>query len=338
MRKSNNIVFFIILTGIAISCGNKHHTEKTLELQSFEISEINDSEIRKEESSSVDFTLSDIIESDVGKEMKQKMPNNFISSYAASVINDNESHKLIRNVNMKFKVNDVPESTYIIENLTLKNGGHIRRSDINNRNSYSSTVNISKDSAIIIHHNNIISNIQLRVHYTRLDTLLKEIAPLAIHIDYRTIDVRDVTLELLAKKLKKERMDKKQNRISTAIDNRGRKLNDIVDAENALDYTAEQSDKALLEDYSIKDQIEYSTINIELYQNISQYQEKVVRDELPKEYEPSFSSKIASALQYGWELLSGFIILLINIWPLLLILTIAISMGIYFKNKKHKNQ
>lgn len=343
MRTPIKITLFSFILGTAFSCSNNHKSSNQ-EMQAFDTQEIQSTDMLKEENALIDYSASTINEESVvqyttsEKEENRTTSNNFISSHAASTINDNGVHKLIRNVNMKFKVKNVPETTYDIERIVIQNGGHIKRSDINNRNSYSSTTNISKDSAVVTHYGNIVSNIQLRVHYTKLDTLLKEIAPFAIHIDYRTIDVKDVTLELLAKKLKRERMGKKQNRISSAIDNRGRKLDDIMDAENALDRAAEQSDNALLEDYNIKDLMEYSTVNIELYQNTEQYQERILRVEAVKEYKPSFGSKIVSALQNGWELLSALLILLVNIWPVILILVIAIYTGIYLKNKKQKNK
>lgn len=273
----------------------------------------------------------------VKNELTGSIPSNFLASPAASVINSDEVHQLIRNVQMKFKVKDVPQTTYDIESIVLKNGGHIRRSAINNSRSYSSTVNISRDSAIIIHHNNLTANIQFRVHYSRLDTVLREIAPYAVHIDYRNVDVRDVTFDLIWEKMKKERMAKKQKRISAAIDNRGRKLDDIMDAEQALDYSAEQEDRALLEDYKMKDQIEYSTINVEIYQHPTQYQERVLRTKSIDEYEPSLGAKMLSALQNGWEMVAALFILLLNIWPFILVVIAGICVGIYFRNKKRKD-
>lgn len=341
---------FAIAMGMLLSCSSdyKDVSEKAYEMSDMAVEE-NDESVK--DYSSMDYSASaemaDNMESENGaedmkehrRETKQSQPEvpNFISSQAASIDNSDAIHRLIRNVNMKFKVKDVPQTTYAIESIVLKNGGHIRRSAIDNRNSYSNTVNISKDSAIIIHYDNLVANIQFRVHYSRLDTVLEEIAPYAVHIDYRTVDVKDVTFDLLWEKLKKERMAKKQKRISTAIDNRGQKLNDIMSAEQSLDYAAEQADKALIEDYRMNDRIEYSTINVEIYQSQTQYQERVLRIKSVDEYEPSLGAKTVQALQNGWELIAALFVALLNIWPVLLIIIVGIAVGVRFKNKKGKD-
>lgn len=349
MNTFKKITAVVIITGISLSCSNSNRKEANDTYEFSDMAIADESAETTQESSLIRYAPSAPMEnmevSNMAEESnvrrsianeKQNPTPNFIASHTASIINNDGVHKLILNAQMKFKVNNVPETTYAIENIVLTNGGHIRRSDIDNRNSYSSTVNISNDSAIVIHHSNLTANIQFRVHYTKLDTVLRAMAPHAVHIDYRTINANDVTINLLREKLKKERMEKKQKRMSSAIDNRGHKLNDIMDAEQALDFAAEQADRALLEDYSMQDQIEYSTVNVELYQNPTQYQEQVLRVKSIDEYKPSMGSKLVSALQFGWNMVAGLFILLISIWPVLL--AAGVSIYFYFGYKKRRKE
>ncbi len=261
-------------------------------------------------------------------------PINFISSFAATNYDDG-IHQFIRTVQMKFRVKSVPEATYTIEDIITKHKGFIIRSAISNENSYSTTTNISKDSSLVTYHSNLIADLKLRIPRTQLDTVLKELAPLALEIDYRTIEANDVTLQLLSEKLKQERLNKKEKRVSTAIDNNGKKLDSVIDAEEVLDNTIDDANKTKLAEYDIKDQIEYSTINIKLYQSTTNYQEKVLREKPTEEYKPSLGEQAIEALHNGWIIISTLFIFLLNIWPIILIAVLAWIL--YSKYKKRKD-
>ena len=260
-------------------------------------------------------------------------PINFISSSAATNYDDG-IHQLIRTAQMKFRVKSVPEATYTIEDIITKHKGFIIRSAISNENNYYTTTNISKDSSLLTYHSNLIADLKLRVPRKQLDTVLKELAPLALEIDYRTIEANDVTLQLLSEKLKQERLNKKEKRVSN-IDNNGKKLDSVIDAEEVLDNTIDDANKTKLAEYDIKDQIEYSTINIKLYQSTTNYQEKVLREKPIEEYKPSLGEQAIEALHNGWIIISTLFIFLLNIWPIILIAVLAWIL--YSKYKKRKD-
>ena len=188
---------------------------------------------------------------------------------------------------------------------------------------------------MVTYHSNLIADLKLRIPRTQLDTVLKELAPLALEIDYRTIEANDVTLQLLSEKLKQERLNKKEKRVSTAIDNNGKKLDSVIDAEEVLDNTIDDANKTKLAEYDIKDQIEYSTINIKLYQGTTNYQEKVLREKPTEEYKPSLVEQAIEALHNGWIIISTLFIFLLNIWPIILITVLAWIL--YSKYKKRKD-
>lgn len=263
---------------------------------------------------------------------------NFIASSAASDINDDENHKFIRTAQMKFKVNAIPEATYKIEDIAIKNKGFIIRSSINNEHSYSTTTDISKDSAIVTYYYNLVADMKLKVPKEKLDTVLKEMAPLAVEINYRTIDANDVTLQILSDKLKKDRLNKKQKRVSEAIDNKGKKLDDIMDAENILDNTLLEADKTTLATYSLNEQIAYSTIDIKMYQSQTKYTERILREKPVDRYQPGFGTKAIEALAVGWSIVCELIILILYIWPLLLIGGSVLALIYYIRRKKNSNK
>jgi|GEM_PF-1478270 len=352
MRTNNYFLGITLSVGLVISCSqSSKHEAIASEAQ---VSEITAIEEESEQHATIQFTppviSEDLSMEDISNQMmdmkeisqdkeviqrKTSLPQNYIASGAASTINDDSIHKLIRSANIRFKVNDIPQATYSIEQIIIRHNGLIMESSIKNYNKHTNSIDISKDSTLLIHHYNLTSNLQLRVHNSKLDTILKEIAPLAVEIDYRTVTAKDVTFQLLAEKLKKERMAKKQKRISSAIDNRGRRLNDVMDAENTLDYALEQEDNAKLSAYKMNDDIEYSTINIQLYQNPTTYKEKIAKEKSIEEFEPSLGDQALNSLHNGWIIICTLFITILNIWPLLLIIAIAAYIIIKFKKKKN---
>ena len=88
-------------------------------------------------------------------------------------------------------------------------------------------------------------------------------------LDYRVIKADDVSLKLLANQLAQNRSAENHKRIEKAIDNKGKKINDVMQAENTLAEQKEQNDSSKIEKLSLKDQInfilnkcEYYTLNI----------------------------------------------------------------------------
>ena len=81
----------------------------------------------------------------------------------------------------------------------------------------------------------------LRVPNTQLDTVIKTIAKQIQFLNYRIIKADDVTLQMLSNKMTQKRSQTSEDRLANAIDNKGRKINEIVDAEGKLDQKKEQN-------------------------------------------------------------------------------------------------
>jgi len=332
MKHANNFLLMAAITMICfISCGNNvksYSAQDTFEL----------SQMPAEE----EYLQNAPVEADEAKQTNvvrftppQIMPN-FIATQAASSQYDDGVHKFIRTAKMKFKVKQIPQATQKIEDIIIKNKGFIINSTINN-NPCVNTINISKDSALVIYYNNLAANLELRVPHQVLDSTLRQIAPLATLIDYRTVEARDVTVQLMSEKMKQERLAKKQQRMSNTIGSRSGKLEEAMDAEDRLDNALENADNAKLSEYTTNDQIAYSTIYINLYQDQTAYKEKVVRDtEDISAYEPGFGAQTVDALSNGWWLICSIALLLIKIWPIYIVLAIAAI--IYFKVRKHRHE
>ena len=339
--KRISIVLAVLVLGVVFlfSCGDKGSGMESVDSYSM-------TSVPTEEKNSADealdiaYGLSDEKEkasSSVQFVPPQIVHPNFIATSAASNANSDKVHKLMRTAQLKFKVKSVPEATQMIEDVILKSDGIILKSSIENQHSSSQKINLSEDSACVVHYNNLVASLDLRVPCGTLDSVLRQIAPLAILIDYRVVDAEDVTTKLMADDLRKARLNKKQGRVSSAIATRSGKLEDVMLAEKSLDQTLEEADQVKISEYNTNDKIAFSSIKIELYQSSLVVKEKVVRDEIDvKSFELGFGAKIQDALVGGFSFLGDIFILIITVWPLWILLIGGFF--IYLKIRKRHNK
>ena len=244
------------------------------------------------------------------KAMADSTSNAFISSSAAVENGKDTTRRFIRTADLKFKVKSVIKSTYDIENITNRQGGFVTftnlTSDINNV----TTTAVSADSSLETTYYTVTNSITLRVPNTKLDTTLKEISNNIDYLDFRIIKAEDVALQILSNNLTQKRSAKNEERLTNAIDNRGKKLNETTVAEEILLSKQEQADNAKISNLSLTDQIKFSTINLSIYQRQTIKRELISNDKNIDAYEPGFGTKILDALKYGWDILETFIVFL----------------------------
>ncbi len=261
-----------------------------------------------------------------------------IVSSSAAVANQHDStHKFIRTAELKFKVKSVIKSTYNIEDITARMGGFVTYTNLSSDINYSDTKSISIDSSVIITHFTVVNSIIIRVPNTKLDTTLKLISKNIDYLDYRIIKADDVALQLLSNNLTIKRSNKNEERIARAIDNRGKKLTETTVAEDVLLSKQEQADNARIANLALKDQLNFSTINLNIYQNQTVKYELIANDTDIKNYEQGFGSKILESLSLGWNILEAVLVFIINLWGLaLLALVIFFVYKLYIIKFKKK--
>lgn len=270
-----------------------------------------------------------------GRVSVSKKTPNFLTTIATLGMNDGD-RLLIRTADTKFKVKDVVDATYFIENIINKNGGIIVNSTISNDNWNAQELPVSRDSALVVTHNILSAKLILRVPKDMLDVTLREIAPLAVNIDYRTLKADDVTFDILLNQLTQARLGRKSKRVANAISTRSAKLEDAVNAEEALDNVEEMADNATIEKFKLKDKIDFCTINIQLYQDRFETISMIKRVESIDVYKPGLISKALVSLSNGWSGLCYMLILLLNLWPLFLIVLVGAFIYLKFRKKTSK--
>ena len=248
-------------------------------------------------------------------------------SSAAAVQPKNSDRKFVRTADIKFKVKNVPNSTYIIENATTKFGGFVTYTNLQSTISEKNEVKISQDSTLEITKYTVENNITIRVPNTQMDTVIKTIAKQIDFLEYRVIKADDVSLQLLSNQLKEKREANQEKRLTKAIDNKGKKLNEVVQAENDLNQKSEQKDNSKLENMSLADQVNFSTLTLQIYQRETIKKEMIANE---KQYRQGFGSKIVDSLRNGWYLIEGIIAVIAQLWSIILIGILG-----YFGYKKY---
>lgn len=263
--------------------------------------------------------------------IKDSISSKKISSDAAVEENRDSERKFIRTADIKFKVKNVADATYNIENIIHKNAGFVTYTKLESIINNTTTTPVSSDSSVETTYYNVVNTITLRVPNTALDTTLKEIAKNVDYLDSRTIVAEDVALQILSNKLVQKRIEKNEQRLVNAVDNRGKKLSETNNAEDVILNRQEQSDNAFIKNLSLNDQVNYSTVTINIYQREAVKREVIANTKNISAYEQSFGSKVIDEVKKGWRVLADLILVLIKFWGVILITLVLLF--IYKKNK-----
>jgi len=251
-------------------------------------------------------------------------------SSSAAVEKKDSKQKFIRTADIKFKVKNVVKSTYAIENATQKFGGFVTYTNLQSTINEQIKTKVSQDSTLETTKFSVENNITIRVPNTQLDTVIKTIAKQIDFLDFRVIKADDVSLKILANQLSQKRNSATEKRVENAIDSKGKKINDIVEAENKLANKKEEKDNNTIENLSLQDQVNFSTITLQLYQNETIKQETMASEKDSAAYKPNLGIQIIDGLKGGWYILEAILIFFVNLWPIILI-----SIGGFFVYKKY---
>jgi len=260
-----------------------------------------------------------------------------ISSSAAMVSKDT-SRKFIRTADLKFRVKDVRWATLKIEDIIGAHNGFVTYTELRSEQLGTQFIPYSEDSAYEIIHFRVENDMTLRVPNNELDSTIRAIGKLAQFLDYRIIKAKDVRISLKQKQLAMNRLKVYDKRLANAIDNKGNHLSDISQAEENKLNRQTESDNNLIDELTLKDSIDYSTIQLNLYQRASTMKTIVESEKEIKPFRTGFSTRFVNGLHTGWKILEFLVLAIVNAWSLLLIIGVTLFTVRYFyrRGKKQK--
>lgn len=244
-------------------------------------------------------------------ENQSPSPETYISSSAALENPNDTTRRMIRTANIRFKVSNVIKSTYSIENIVIAHNGFVENTNLTSQINRTKSTRVKVDSMLLTTYYTVINTLVLRVPNTELDATLREIAQHVEFMDYRIINAKDVTLDLLSKNLEQARLARYDSRMRSAIDNQKR-LNDVGTAEDNLLRRQLQADEAKLANLRTLDQIRFSTITLSLYQNENIKYELIAKEKTIKAYSIPFGVRFIDALKFGWNIVVEIFLFLVK--------------------------
>jgi polyhydroxyalkanoate synthesis regulator phasin len=192
---------------------------------------------------------------------------------------------LIKKAVIRFQVEDLSKSNAIIRQSVRQAGGYLLSSSETRNNNEQST------------------HFTVRIPNTRFEKLVDELVKNSVFLNDKTISAEDVTEEFVdifvRIKAKKEVEQRYLDILRSA-----KTVEDILKVEEQLRIIREEIEAKQGRLKFLKDQVQYSTIDLNIYQVI------------PYTAEPQigFFSRLGQAFGQGWESLQGFIVGLASLW------------------------
>lgn len=259
-------------------------------------------------------------ESQVADAIVGKNSKTSTTDAAGNIVKDS-GRQFVRTADMKFRVQNVTGATYKIETLTATVGGFITHSSLNSNIENQSVTTISADSSVETLQFTVTNDITLRVPNNQLDTTLKAIAALTEYLDHRNINADDVALQIKANEKAVKRA-----RLFTPGQS-GRTL-----SQPAIDLQKE-ADAADIAIRSLHDQIDYSTVNLSIYQRQETKRWLIANDKGIAPYQPGLALRLWDSVKTGWSLLEEVLVLATRLWLLILLAILG-----YIFLKRYKKQ
>lgn len=219
----------------------------------------------------------------------------------------NGKAKLIKTLNYRFEVENINKTTEAIEAAVKKYPAYI------------------SDSKMELENPILENKITIRIQSEYFQNLVKDIDPLVKFVNHRTITTEDVAKEFvdLESRLKTKR--EVEQRYMEILRKKAGTITELLDAEQKIGELHEEIEATISRINYLKDQVSYSTINLEFYQTITQKIAEVETD--------STGDNFKEALTAGWSGIVKFFLVITYIWPLIVM---GIVTGVFYWFRKRR--
>ncbi|MFN7688736.1 MAG: DUF4349 domain-containing protein [Sphingobacteriales bacterium] len=244
-----------------------------------------------------------------------------------------DSTKFIRTADIRFKVNDVQQTTTRIEDIVRKNKGYVAYTHLASTTENTDQQQVSKDSNLVVTYFTVSNTITIRVPNYLLDTTLREIGADVVFLDHRTIKADDVSIPYFENQLGQRRYNGSKPKFVA-----GAKQKDVNDTKVLSIYQQELQDEYYIANKRLDRDIRYSVVTMELYQSPILHREMVSRPVELKAYHAGLWGRIGDSLQQGWYIFEDFIVFIIRLWGLILVGVLAFWVIRLVTRKTRTNQ
>lgn len=233
-----------------------------------------------------------------GKTVSMAITENNLTSF---------EEKIIRNANIEIAVSDLQNAKSRLSESIKKSAGYI------------SSENESKE------YDRIRVSMIIRIPNTAFDSLVNTISNLG-DVKNKSISVEDVTATFYDQEQRIKTKKELEKRYLDIL-SKARTVTEILEVEKQLNEVRSDIESMEGSFKYLSDRIQYSTIELTLYQLVD-----VKYNPDPR---PGFFSRIFPAIAEGWFNLTDFIIGIIYLWPFLLIIVAVIY---FFRKWRNRNK
>jgi hypothetical protein len=233
---------------------------------------------------------------------------NFVSEVNKVINTIPKDLKIIKSANTRYKVKDVKLAMQQIKII------------VNKYNAYISDLRFQND---LYRKEN---RFTIKVPQQYFDIMMDSIVSVAEFVEYENITTQDVTEEYIDIQARLKTKLEVKKRYESILRKNAKTVEDILATEERLRVIQEEIESSQGRLKYLTSKVSYSTIQIDLYETV-EYKEE------PENYSKTFLSKVKDGFVYGWELIEGFFLGLIHVWPLLLF---GIALFIFIKKRLRK--
>ncbi|WP_299457543.1 DUF4349 domain-containing protein [uncultured Microscilla sp.] len=216
-----------------------------------------------------------------------------------------KNQKIIKTADVRFQVKNLAKSIAKMQAMIRKHEGYVSSAKQDRQ------------------YNRLQSKIVVRVESDKFEDLLDEMVREAVFLDYKNVKAEDVTEEFvdIQSRLKTKRAVEKRY---LEILEKAKSIEEILKVENQLRVIREEIEAKEGRLKFLVDQINYSTISMEVYQ-------RTEAAEVPSD---GFFTKMGRGFVAGWKGILGFIIGLTYAWPTLLVLGVGGFFGVRYLRRR----
>ena len=231
---------------------------------------------------------------DISDDFQIAESNKTVNNYKIDQSNIPLDLKIIKSATARYKVKNVKKATSKIKAIAQKNGAYI--SDLRFQNDL-----YKKENRFTI-----------KVPQRYFDTIMDSVNIIVDFVEYENITTKDVTEEYIDIETRLKTKIEVKTRYETILRKNAKTVEDILKTEDKLRIIQEEIEAAQGRLKYVTNKVAFSTIQIDLYESVDY-------KETPESYTKTFWNSAKGGLSNGWYFIESFIIILINIWPLLLI-------------------
>ena len=226
--------------------------------------------------------------------------------------------KINRISDLKLKVESVNKSSTKIANLIDMNGGYISSQNLSSDKNYYQSIT-SNDDFEIKEFEIVTSNIiYVRVPSKNFHAVLKSIKGIALSEDYIKINTKDVSEEYVDLETRLKTKKEVEARYIEILRSKAKTLNDILVAEDKIRVIREEIESVEGRLNFLKNKVNLSTIQVEIYQD-TYYTQEQVKVNMYESSDWNFGEKIVKSISTGWNGILWFVVGVLYFWPFLLI-------------------